>query len=445
LAVTFGWTLSVDDVSGAFLCADVDRPIYVVPPEGVPQKNKSGKKVIWELKKALYGLKSSPRLWGDTLRLFLVRDIGMDQLESDPCVYVKRVQSGKILLVGTWVDDILSTGSSEMVEWFRTKLHERFKCKGSKEADQYLGMRIERPTKGGLALSQEKYIEDILEEFGMSHCKKIAKPISPTEALHRPNEKNDGDRRYPEYRKLIGCLNYISTCTRPDIAYVTGVLSRSLDRPTPAHWRCAKRVLRYLKGTKDLKIIFRGDQIEEGKDTLELSEAYADASWANGDCRKSIGGYITFFNGCPISWRSRHQSIIAASSTEAEYIQLAETVKEIQHIRNKLSELGINSGGPTDLGWKVYEDNIAAITLASTYKYRSRSKHIDLRMHLVRDAVRKGIIQINHVKTENQVADIFTRGLKGEVFRRHRSRVLKTESETDENDCALIKGASEEE
>ena len=208
------------------------------------------------------------------------------------------------------------------------------------------------------------------------------------------------------YQSLVGTLMYLATCTRPDIAFAVGTLARFSRKPNAVHWKGAKRVLRYLRGTTNFGIVFRGDD-------LGGPIAYSNADWAGdvGD-RKSTSGYVFSIAGGPVSWRSRKQDTVALSTAEAEYVALSSAAQECVWMRRLSAELG----NPLRASTIVKEDNQSCIAMAKNPQYHERAKHIDIRHHFVRELVGDDTIKLEYCPTNEMVADILTKGLARERF-----------------------------
>jgi len=202
------------------------------------------------------------------------------------------------------------------------------------------------------------------------------------------------------YQELVGALMFLTSISRPDIAYEVSKAAQFMSNFGELHWKAAKRILRYLKGTISDGIWFKGDDIE--------LRAFADADYAaNPDTRKSTSGFVLTLCGGPICWASRSQKSVAQSTTEAEYVAIADCVKDIIWARQLLSDLGRAPTRPT----LVSSDNQAAIKLVHNPIYHRRTKHIDVRHHFVRDEQEKKNISVEFVSTSEQPADMLTKSL----------------------------------
>jgi hypothetical protein len=207
------------------------------------------------------------------------------------------------------------------------------------------------------------------------------------------------------YRETIGKLNYLVSGTRPDIALAVNIVSRFQVNPGPLHWKAVLRIIGYLKRNKSLALEFKSN----GSSSLV---GFTDSDWARDiDSRRSTSGVITFYDGCPISWRVIKQKSVALSSAEAEYMAATEEAKELIYFSSTLYDLGITCG-PI----KLYEDNQSCIAMTKNSTHHNRSKHIDIRYHFIRDLIESKTIEILYVKTQEQIADIFTKPLPSTTF-----------------------------
>ena len=214
--------------------------------------------------------------------------------------------------------------------------------------------------------------------------------------------ENDDDfvPKWP-YRELVGALMYVPTCTRPDIMHAVGEVAKYCAKYGKQHWIAAKRVLKYLKTTMDYSIVF------DGKNKGELL-GFPDASWASDlDSRRSTTGYVFFFNGSVVSWKSKRQPTVATSSTEAEYMALYSATQEAVWLRRLLSDMGCARG----LATTIYEDNQGCIALARNPVFHARTKHIDIKYHFLREKVEEGDIELEYRPTDEMVADGLTKAL----------------------------------
>ena len=380
------------DVKGAYLNAPIDKDIYVEQPEGYT-KYEDGQKLTCHLKKSLYGLKQSGRNWHSTLTEFL-EQVGFRSSEKDHCVYVKADQDKPTYII-FWVDDIIIASSdSETIAHMKQLLSERFKMDDRGKLRWFLGVDF-KYVNDCYIMSQTRYIDAILQRFGMSDCKPASTPIDPGSTLDSENT-NEQTTSFP-YRQAVGSLVYLAYLTRPDICWALSKLSQYFDKPSTIHVSSVKRVFRYLKGTRDYKLVF--------KPTIQPLIGYSDSDWAGDHSdRRSTSGYLFTFGSAPISWKSRKQPTVALSSCEAEYMALTEATKEALFLQSLCTSIGMTQGETL-----IRCDNQGAIALTrESPKQHQRTKHIDVRYHFLRSETR---VCFDYVPTKDNLADIFTKPL----------------------------------
>ncbi|MDR3547533.1 MAG: reverse transcriptase domain-containing protein [Candidatus Pacebacteria bacterium] len=452
LAIVAALDLELDhlDVETAFLNAPMKEEIYIKLPPGLAAIiGSSGTETVYRLVKSLYGCMQAGRNWNEDLDMTIV-GIGYTRCRSDTCIYVKTSRSGKPILVPVYVDDIFPAYHREdRAEWLedRAKLMAKYKMKDLGAAKLVLGMRVTRDRDAKtLKLDQEVYIRKLLESCHMEDCIKAETPEVQGGALSAEASDSGNaaglsqdatdassldldldDIMTLRYGSVVGSLLYAAISTRPDISHAVGVLTQFISNPLPAHWHAAKRVLRYLQGTAELGLTFRGDSSNGSKSTanpsLQLGPAYADANWA-GDIndRKSTSGLLVKLNGGLVSWKSKKQAVVALSSAEAEYIAAGEAVKEILWLRQLLGEMSFPQA--VDAPTLLRGDNKSALAIAQSNLSNARTKHIDIRHHFIRDQIREGKVALEWVSTAEQEADIFTKALGKHPFCTFRDRIM---------------------
>lgn len=260
-------------------------------------------------------------------------------------------------------------------------------------------MELERENDTrSINFSQVQYIKDMLEEYGMAHCKTWSVPLTPGYQIKYNEYRMKVNPQ--EYQSIIGALTYLSITTRPDIQHSVNKLAQRNADPHVQHLVAAKNILQYLAGTINYKLSFKAGP--EG--VLE----YADADWGSRTTdRKSYTGYIFFINGCAISWESKKQRTVALSSTEAEYMAMSNAAREAIFLRRLLSEIEYGNGDPILL----HVDNQGAYKLAQNPVFHNRTKHIDIKFHHVRDVVKNKEVELKYCPTNNMIADILTKNL----------------------------------
>ena len=407
LSGTFKLKLEHLDVKTAFLQGDLEETIYMKQPRYFEKAGEEHK--VCQLKKSLYGLKQSPRCWNKKLHQTL-QSCGLQRTNADHCMYVLR-RGGDVAILVIWVDDmVLGCNSETLSKEIKEKLAKDLQITDLGPLSYFLGMHVQQHNEG-LTLSQHKYTKEILEAFRMSDCKPVATPMDV--GCHLLKRKEDEPKCEQDvYRKAVGSLQYLCN-TRPDICQAVGVVSRFCGDPSEDHWGAVKRILRYVKGTIDF-----GIQFKHGNNLRLLG--YADADWA-GDLqdRKSTSGYVFFLNGAPVSYCSKKQLSVALSTAEAEYMAASLAAQETMWLRCLLQEMGVEQEGATTL----LQDNQGAIAIAKNPELHSRTKHIDIRYHFIRECVESKVIKEEYCATQDMVADILTKPLGGQVFSRLRSKL----------------------
>lgn len=411
------------DVETAFLNANIQETVYMKQPKGYTKGSHHGQNLVCKLKKTLYGTKQAPHEWNNELNGFIVNELKFKRCLSDTCVYFKRSKNGNIIILAVFVDDIITAFSlSDMSEWtdYKNQLSHKYKIRDLGEAEWILQMKVTRDrAKRTLILDQERYIEKVLKQFNMIQCKEIDTPASQEKLSDAdcPNSFEELRAMLDKpYMNVVGSLLYAALTTRLDIAYAVNLVSRFMKNPGEVHWRACKRILRYLQGTKPTGLMFKGN------DSKELYiEAYSDADWGGDhNDRKSTTGFIILINGSVVGWTSKKQATVALSTAEAEYMAISATVQEVKWISQLLMELEF----PMKLPIKLFSDNQAAISISTNDINHSRTKHIDIRHHYIRDAIKNKEVELSWVDTNNQVADILTKPLAKSQFDTLRSKLM---------------------
>ncbi|KAJ7533740.1 hypothetical protein O6H91_13G062100 [Diphasiastrum complanatum] len=334
----------------------------------------------------------------------------MVRTHSDPNLYVLCFD-GMVALIALYVDDLIITkNNQEMIDMIKKDLMEQFEMTDLSLMHYYLGVEVWQ--KGHeVSLTQVKYVKELLHRFRLQDCKPVNTPIEPGKRLSKLDESQSFDATM--YRQLVGSLIYLTT-TRPDICYVVGIVSQFMAAPTETHWKTAKRILHYVKGTSEYGVIYRKH------DGLSELCGYVDANWGGDydDCRFTTG-YVFQFCGSCFFWSSKKQSTIALSTTEAEYKAMFSAAQEAIWLRQILEEIGMRQKNPTTL----HSDNQSEIQLAKNLVFHARTKHIEIQYHFIRERLLSREIRVVHCSTEEQLADIFTKPLTGEKFDKFRSKL----------------------
>lgn len=385
------------DVKTAFLNGTLKEEIYMKVPEGVKCKDN----YVCKLNKALYGLKQSARCWYETFEQCL-KEIGFQNSPVDRCIYMKgKGDISKNIYVILYVDDlVIACADLQTMNNFKAYLMTKFEMTDLHDIKLFLGIKIERH-HDKITLDQSAYIKTVLNKFNMSDCNPINTPME----LKLNYEALNADKKCDApCRHLIGCLMYIMLCTRPDLSTCVNILSRYTNKNNKELWLCLKRVLRYIKGTIDLKLTYTRNNYNN------ILSGYVDSDWGGHDCndRKSTTGYVfKLFDQNTITWCTKRQTSVAVSSTESEYMALYEAVKEALWLKSLAESINLKINKPIIL----YEDNNGCISIANNPTSHKRSKHIDIKYHFSREQVEKNVIKLNYISTGNQLADLLTKPL----------------------------------
>lgn len=394
------------DIKTAFLNGELDEELYMRLPEGAAKED-----TVVKLEKSLYGLKQSPRQWNKRFHEFLMR-FKFKASNADRCVYSGFID-GETVLLALYVDDGLMLAKNRAtIDMVLKVLMSEFEVTIGNGA-YFLGVEIKRDSSAGtITISQEQYIKRILEKFGMTDSKPMSTPAEANKHLKYLSEDQvDASMKEVPYQQAVGSLMFAACVSRPDIMFAVANVCKFLTNPSTEHWKAVKRILRYLKGTSNQGITYR---FNGNKQLI----GYCDADYANDEeTRKSTTGLAMVLAGGPIVWASRRQSVVAQSTTEAEYIAAADATKEILWLRQLMKSVDAEQKNTTML--RV--DNQGAIKLIRNPELHRPTKHIDVRYHLIRDHVEKKNIDVEYVPSKEQLADIFTKGLPKEIFAQLRS------------------------
>jgi len=415
IAAALDWDAVQTDVKTAFLYGllPLDEIQYMEQPKGFEEPGKET--WVWMLQKGLYGMKQAGRIWNKTMNKAMI-SWGFTRLACESCIYYRRKDSG-IVIAAVHVDDFLSIAHPPQENTaFRAQMKKVWTISDLGEARFCVGIAISRDRVARtVSLSQTALIDRVITQFGQQDAYPAKTPMDPGLKLRRPNpsEMTTHDKaelaKFP-YRSLVGCLLYLSIASRPDITYAVQQLSQFLDSYSYAHWNAAIRIVRYLKGTRELKLVLGGTN------PIGLV-GFTDSDWANClDTRRSVGGYAFTLGSGVISWTTRKQKTVASSSCEAEYTAAFECGKEAVWLRTLLSSIDFAPAASTP----ILCDNNAAINLSEDPSLHQRVKHIDIKFHFLRERVHSGDLKLSYVNTHDNIADIFTKALDTTKFEKLR-------------------------
>ncbi|RVX17918.1 Retrovirus-related Pol polyprotein from transposon TNT 1-94 [Vitis vinifera] len=366
MAAMCSWPLYQLDIKNVFLHGDLAEEVYMEQPPGFVAQGESG--LVCRLRRSLYGLKQSPRAWFSRFSS-VVQEFGMLRSTADHSVFYHHNSLGQCIYLVVYVDDIVITGSDQDgIQKLKQHLFTHFQTKDLGKLKYFLGIEIAQ-SSSGVVLSQRKYALDILEETGMLDCKPVDTPMDPNVKL------------VPGQGEPLG-----------DPGDIDG-----------SHWDAVIRILRYIKSTPGQGVLY------ENRGHTQVV-GYTDADWAGSPTdRRSTSGYCVFIGGNLISWKSKKQDVVARSSAEAEYRAMALATCELIWLRHLLQELRFGK----DEQMKLICDNQAALHIASNPVFHERTKHIEVDCHFIREKIASGCVATSFVNSNDQLADIFTKSLRG--------------------------------
>jgi hypothetical protein len=392
------------DVTAAYLNADINDEVYIQLPS-----SHAGPHVFAKLKKSMYGLKQAAREWNKHLSTALL-EFGFAKSLFDPCLFIYH-ENGQIqAIITTYVDDLLvffarSFDSNRILEHLR----KFYKITVSEKPNLYIGLNVTVETDR-VTLSQKAYLDRLFQD----HLNDGRKVTCPTTKLLFPGNRDDNDPlsdSITPYRSIIGKLSWIALGTRPDICFVVNMLASAVHAPTPQHYNVALNTIRYLRATSQSELIYKAW-------TNNGLIGYADAEWGSRRDRHSIGDYIVMVNSSPLSWKTIRLRYIATSTAEAEIGALYKVVRLIVTLRNIIKEVlpgAINQPVP------IFSDSRVAVLHANDEISDARTRHLDIKVKYIQDAVEKKLVSVTHVASHENLADCLTRLFSGQRLSRMRS------------------------
>jgi hypothetical protein len=418
VACHLGWHLECFDATRAFLWGELEEELYMKLPDGFVLPSDvtfppGFLELVWRLWRSIYGLKQASRVWYKKLKGVLM-SLGLTMSEADHALFMFHGRWREALvhcLIAVHVDDGMGgCNSREFLDWVKAGILAEFGLKDLGPVSTFLGVQFKRDLESKeLWIHQESYIDTLLADYDMTNCNPVSMPMDPVHPFGRPGDS------YPHvpdltsaFQTMNGRLLFLSLFTRPDICYAVNRLTQFNANPEPCHYAAGKRLIRYLKGTKSLRLHYGGD----GQTGLV---AYSDSDWAGEPDRYSVSGYAWFFHGCLVSWGSKKQRSITLSSTEAEYVAMALAFQEGIWLRSSLTEANITIPSPI----YVLGDNEGAISLAHNSSSHSKAKHIDLKHHFIRDLISSGDFELSWIPSRENTADVLTKPLDRQLLEAH--------------------------
>ncbi|GJR06246.1 putative ribonuclease H-like domain-containing protein [Tanacetum coccineum] len=356
------------DVKSAFLYGTIEEEVYVSQPLGFVDPEYPEK--VYNVEKALYGLHQAPRAWYETLSTYLL-DNGFHRGQIDKTLFIKRLK-GDILLI----------------------MHNRFQISSMGELTFFLGLKVKQK-EDGIFINQDKYVGEILKKFGFFSIRSASTPMETHKALIKYEDGEDVDVHL--YRLMIGSLMYL-TSSRPDIMFSVCACSRFQVQPKVSQLHAVKRIFRYLKGQPKLGLWYP-------KDSPLILEAFSDSDYAGASLdRKSTTGGCQFLGSRLIYWQCKKKTVVANSTTEAKYIAASHCCGQVLWIQNQMLDYGYNF-----MQTKIHVDNESAICVIKNPVYHSKTNHIEIRHHFIRDSYEKRLIEMVKIHIDHNVADLFTK------------------------------------
>jgi transposase InsO family protein len=398
------------DVKVAFLNATLDEVVYARPPAGyestIPRS-------VWRLFKALYGLRQAPRAWYSELRSKL-RELGFKVSDADPSLFVLHSSDGTVMAL-IYVDDCLIAAKSiAQIQPILASIAKFWEIKDMGTPTDFLGISIVRPVPSSIAIHQSEYINKLADLYDVRSLPPRSLPLDPK--INFVKEMGPLMQHPERYRALIGALLHLANCTRPDISFAIGVLSRYSQAPCDQHWDAALGLLQYCLFTHDLALHYGAQASGE---TLQAS-IYHDSDFASSqDCRRSTSGYVALLNNGAVTWASKKRETVALSTMEAEYQSASLCGREVMWLRKLWPQLGFQLTGPT----LVYGDNKACLALCASQQTTPMSKHIHIIHMWVSEKVEDKELVFKYITSSNNVADILTKALFKPAFEELRTKM----------------------
>ncbi|XP_028060476.1 uncharacterized protein LOC114264067 [Camellia sinensis] len=379
------------DVKNTFLNGNLIEEVYMQshPGSSVPSTK------VCNLRRALYGLKQAPRTWFVKFNS-TISDFGFSTSAYDSALFICKTERGVIIILLLYVDDVIITGDDTVgISSLKQFLDRQFEMKDLGLLSYFLYLEIVHDPSSYF-VTQAKYTSDLLAHAGLTNCKTAPTPVDPQTRLTSLDGHLLSDATL--YHQLVGNLVYLIV-TRLDIAYVVHIVSQFMAAPHFPHYDALVRILCYLKGT-----MFHGLHYSTHS-SLQL-HAFSDEDWARDPTnRLSTIRFCFFLGDSLLAWRSKKQTLVAYSSTEAQYRALSDITQELVWLRWLLSNMWVFHSTVINL----YCDNLSAIQIAHNDVFHDRTKHIEIDCHFIRQHVTSGIVRLIFVISVDQIAGIFTK------------------------------------
>lgn len=409
IACELGFDICHSDCDQAFVQSRLKERVYMRLPRGCGSL--SGKVVV--LERSLYGLKQASRTWHIHL-IAALKSLGFEQCAADACV-LRLVENGSVtLVIAIHVDDLFTCGRKSRCDKFVADLNRLLPVNNLGILCFFGGCRFTQDlVAGSVKMSQETFAQNLVRKFGVTRNKPTPMSVDTRLDVFDPCEPDVEE----EFRSLVGHLMWLANQTRPDIYFAVRAVARYSHAPKMVHWRAALHILMYVRFTLDVGITY-----QRGTGTGVSLQVFVDSDFASkATDRRSVSGLVVKCAGACVSFSSKTQRSVALSSSEAEYVAMAEGLKEAIFLRYVWAFVFPGR----DVGCTVvYEDNMGALHLAKNPATTPNSKHIDIRHHFIRERIGRGEFRVVHVASKYQQADFLTKALPREDFYRHRNAVM---------------------
>jgi len=384
------------DFASAFLNGTLDRKIYMKPPPGCTF---GAPGLVCALHRSIYGLKQAGYHWDGAIRTELLA-VGFSPCDADPCLYALTLGCGGRVWLLLYVDDgLIAATSQALLEHWTAAIMQMFSARRLGEPSDFLGLQIMRDRAAGtLRVTQSAYINRLTEEYALTRAYRPRVPLAgPLPVSGEPATP----AQTVSYPSIVGSLNYIACCTRPDISQAISALSRHLKAPLASHLEAALRVLGYLAGTSSLALTY-------SKSGPHVPVGYTDADFAGDPLqRRSTTGTVFLLASAAVVWASKLQTTVALSTTEAEYQAAGAASRDALWLRKITPDLGGDIGGPIG----IFCDSESALALIKNPMTTQRSKHIDVVHHFARERALRGELTFTYIRTDENLADCLTKAV----------------------------------
>ena len=415
------WTCEVIDVEAAFLEGKIESPTFIEWPDGMVEfgfiTEEERELYCIQLTKSMYGNVNAALIWFKTYENYLTKQMGMEQCRSDPCVFYLKENDKVSLVTMIFVDDTTLYGLKEKIEWFKKKLKERFNISDLGRLRKHLGVWYEwKMGKDGIEIeaTMDQLVESIIQAYEThtnSEVKEYSTPGKPGDCLAKNTDDESTDPE--QYRSIVGKIMYLVTKLFPEGANAARELAKHFANPGKEHWEAVERYVGYLKRNRnEIKLTYRKPREIRALATVDSNYA------TNKEDRRSITGAIFTVGGIITNWISKTQPVVTLASTDAEYYALTTAAQEVIFTQQLLSEIS-----QPILPGILLEDNTGAIFLVKNKQVSSRTKHISIRQHFIRERVADGEIVVKYTRSENNEGDIATKNNPEAIHMKHAQNI----------------------